>query len=40
MSEQQSRLGVSGSIASAFQRNALTPLLALVLFLMGCSPPW
>ena len=25
----------SGSIASAFQRNALTPLLALVLFLMG-----
>ena len=35
MSEQQSRLGVSGSIASAFQRNALTPLLALVLFLMG-----
>ena len=35
MSESASRLGISGSIASAFQRNALTPLLALVLFLMG-----
>ncbi|MDX9698704.1 MAG: efflux RND transporter permease subunit [Rhodocyclaceae bacterium] len=28
-------LGISGRIAGAFQRNAITPLLALVLFLMG-----
>ena len=28
-------MGISGRIAGGFQRNALTPLLALVLFLMG-----
>ncbi|NMG14930.1 efflux RND transporter permease subunit [Aromatoleum bremense] len=28
-------LGISGRIAGAFQRNALTPLLALILLLMG-----
>lgn len=28
-------LGISGRIAAGFQRNALTPLLALALFLMG-----
>ncbi|NTV12285.1 MAG: efflux RND transporter permease subunit, partial [Zoogloea sp.] len=28
-------MGISGRIASLFQRHALTPLIALVLFLMG-----
>ena len=28
-------LGISGRIAALFQRNALTPLLALVLVLLG-----
>ncbi|MCB1952017.1 MAG: efflux RND transporter permease subunit [Rhodocyclaceae bacterium] len=35
MSNDTPVLGLSGKIASGFQRNALTPLLALVLFLMG-----
>ncbi|MCX9155239.1 efflux RND transporter permease subunit [Niveibacterium sp. 24ML] len=35
MSESTDRLGVSGRIAAMFQRNALTPLLALVLLLLG-----
>lgn len=30
-----SRLGISGRITALFQRNAITPLLALVLFLLG-----
>ena len=28
-------MGISGRIAALFQRNALTPLLALVLLLLG-----
>jgi len=35
MSHTDNRLGVSGRIAAMFQRNAITPLLALVLFLLG-----
>ncbi|MBT0960921.1 efflux RND transporter permease subunit [Denitromonas iodatirespirans] len=35
MTDATPPLGLSGKIASGFQRNALTPLLALVLFLMG-----
>ena len=35
MSAQPDRMGISGRISAAFQRNALTPLLALVLMLMG-----
>ena len=35
MSAQQAAMGISGRIAGAFQRNALTPLLALVLLLLG-----
>ncbi|MBN8441240.1 MAG: efflux RND transporter permease subunit [Thauera sp.] len=31
----EDRLGISGRIAAAFQRNALTPLIALVLLLAG-----
>src|SRR5690606_4529698 len=31
----EKRLGISGRIASGFQRNAITPLLALVLLLAG-----
>lgn len=31
----ETRLGISGRIAGAFQRNALTPLIALVLLLLG-----
>ena len=33
--KNQSKLGVSGRIAAAFQTNALTPLLALVALLLG-----
>ena len=33
--EEHASLGISGRLASGFQRNALTPLLALVLFLIG-----
>ena len=32
---EPARLGVSGAIAARFQRNAITPLLALVLLLLG-----
>lgn len=35
MAHSDSRLGISGRIAALFQRNAITPLLALVLFLLG-----
>ncbi|QSI78667.1 efflux RND transporter permease subunit [Niveibacterium microcysteis] len=35
MAHSDNRLGVSGRIAALFQRNAITPLLALVLFLLG-----
>ena len=35
MNTASDRMGVSGRISEAFQRNALTPLLALVLMLMG-----
>ena len=35
MSHTDKRLGISGRIAALFQRNAITPLLALVLFLLG-----
>ena len=35
MNTATDRMGVSGRISAAFQRNALTPLLALVLMLMG-----
>ena len=35
MSETSSRLGLSGRITAHFQRNAITPLLALVLLLLG-----
>ncbi len=35
MRDESAALGISGRIASIFQRNALTPLLALVLFLFG-----
>ena len=31
----EDRLGISGRIAATFQRNALTPLIALVLLLAG-----
>ncbi|HFF2742745.1 TPA: hypothetical protein ACGCEO_002196, partial [Vibrio cholerae] len=31
----ESRLGISGRIAAAFQNSAMTPLLALVGLLMG-----
>ncbi len=31
----ENRLGISGRIAAAFQRNALTPLIALILLLLG-----
>ena len=33
--QQDAPLGLSGRIAAAFQRNALTPLIALVLLLLG-----
>ena len=35
MADQTTTLGISGRLASAFDRNAITPLLALVLLLMG-----
>ncbi|WP_230969699.1 efflux RND transporter permease subunit [Nitrogeniibacter aestuarii] len=35
MAETAKKLGISGRLASAFDRNAITPLLALVLLLMG-----
>ena len=35
MSDTSSRLGLSGRITAHFQRNAITPLLALVLLLLG-----
>jgi multidrug efflux pump subunit AcrB len=35
MSANNAKLGLSGRLAAAFDRNAITPLLALVLLLMG-----
>jgi len=35
MAAAEKKLGLSGRLASAFDRNAITPLLALVLLLMG-----
>ncbi|QID19017.1 efflux RND transporter permease subunit [Nitrogeniibacter mangrovi] len=35
MAATERKLGISGRLASAFDRNAITPLLALVLLLMG-----
>jgi multidrug efflux pump subunit AcrB len=35
MSVEQGRLGISGRIAAAFQDNAITPLIGLVLLLLG-----
>ncbi|MDY0013935.1 MAG: efflux RND transporter permease subunit [Rhodocyclaceae bacterium] len=35
MTESVNKFGISGRIAAAFQRNAITPLIGLVLLLMG-----
>ena len=35
MSRDNGQLGISGRIAAAFQNSRMTPLLALVAFLMG-----
>lgn len=35
MSNQSSKLGISGNIAKAFQANAITPLLGIIALLFG-----